>query len=178
MLESAVHLRIAQKDFDGAIAILDPHQQSWRGRTLLAEILKASERVTEFEALLQSELTNTLNALHKSIASIDSNDDPAWARPGDPEVLSEVLSHLDSSFDSQPIAKAHHTYWPDLEGYPDFAAPMARLSWLFGELASLKEGLADANRGAYAQLARILDHPNRTQEFIERDERWLWEQSD
>ena len=61
------------------------------GRTLLAEALKASEQVAEFKALLQSELTQTLGALHKSIAALDENDETTWARPDDPDLLCDVF---------------------------------------------------------------------------------------
>ena len=51
---------------------------------------------------------------------------------------------------------------------------MARLSWLFGELALLKDAVPAKTRAFYKTLATRLDHPRRTEEFIERDERWLW----
>jgi serine/threonine-protein kinase len=175
ILETAVRLSIARNDFDGAIKSLDSHQTSWRGRSLLAEVLKASGRLEAFEALLKAELEKTLNALHETIASLDADDEPAWAQEGDPEVLSEVLRDLDPSFDAQSIENAHHTYWPDLDGYPDFAAPMARISWILGELASQKNAAPDSNQTMYTKLAQRLDHPNRTEEFLNRDERWLWE---
>ena len=176
VLEAVVHLSIARKEYERAIDLLASHQASWRGRTLLAEVLKASKRTAEFNTLLQDELTTILNTLHDSIANLDDDDEPAWAREGDPDTLCEVLSQLDETFDPQPIKNAHHTYWPNLDGYPDFAAPMARLSWILGELASQSEVTPNPNPASYAQLAKCLDHPNRTQEFLQRDERWLWEQ--
>jgi len=175
VLESVVRLRIAREDFDGAFALIEPHQQSWRGRALMVEGLKAADRVAELDALIRSELVRTVDALRETISVLDEGDDPAWAQEGDPEVLCNVLSLLDSSFDPQPIVGARHTYWPDLEGYPDFAAPMSRLSWLLGELAALEDSVSDADRAMYGQLADRLNHPERTREFLERDERWLWE---
>lgn len=178
ILESLIRLHIAHEDFDGAAALLEPYQQSWRGRSLMAETLKAADRVAEFDVLVRGELATTVAALHESISELDRGDDPAWARAGDPEILCDVLSQLDAAFDPRPIVEARHTYWPDLDGYPDFAAPMAQLSWLLGELALLDGALPDAERAVFARLAERLDHPQRFKEFHERDERWLWERGD
>ncbi len=178
ILESVARLRIARHDFDGAVAVLEPHQESWRGRSLMAETLKAAKRVAEFDRLVRSELASTVTALRETIAALDNDDDPAWARNGDVDILCDVLRELDPPFDPGPITHARHTYWPDLDGYPDFAAPMAQLSWLLGELASLDGAVPDAERALYARLAERLDHPRRFTEFHERDERWLWERGD
>ncbi len=178
VLESAVRLHIAREEFDRAEELLTPYQKSWRGRPLLAEILKASQRLAEFETLIRSELVATVSVIRASIDALEPSDTPSWARKDDPEVLCDVLSRIDSSFDPSPIDSVSHTYWPDLDGYPDFAAPMSQLGSLCGELSQLKNFVPEAECASFAELAERLDHPNRLKEFLERDERWLWERGD
>ncbi len=178
ILESAVRLRIALKDFGGAEAILEPYQETARGRTLMAEILKASQRFEELDALMRAELAATVKTLRDSIQELGRGDTVTWARQGDADVLCDVLRAVDETFDPGPIAAVSHAYWPDLDGYPDFAASMSQLSWLYGELSELESVVPEAERKSFAKLAEQLDHPKRLEELLERDERWLWKHDD
>jgi serine/threonine protein kinase len=175
VLEAAVRIAIAKDEFDRARTLLDAFTKTARGRDLLVELLKASGQTGELETLLKCELTDTLDAVREAIANLDANDEPAWARDGDPALLAGVLKELDRAFNERPLESATHAYWPDVLGDPDFAGPMARLSWLFGELAQLEGTVPDASLEAYGRIAARLDYPKRRTEYLERDERWLWQ---
>ena len=169
-LEPYIELLIARGCHDEAIRTLDKASTSLRTNWLRSRVFRAAERHEELEPLLEHAVERIGERIESLLTQISDASAVGWEFVGDGDHLDHAAKVLWPDLDLSPLNAARHTVWPDLNGHPDFAPPLAWLSDVVGQLAELRED------EALDKVAQRLDYPNRLATHLMRDEYWFWAQ--
>lgn len=176
-LEPYVQMLLARKRFDQVRHILDERPEGLRVQWLRMQLLRQEGRDEALADLLRSLLAGSLEELHGYLEALSPDDLVGWGRPGDTDVLQDVLATLRPDWNTEVLDVVEEAVWPDMRGYPDFAPPMAWLSEWLGGLAALgPPAVPSGERLEFGDCAAALGYPHRLRRHLQRDEAQLWNQ--
>ncbi len=174
VLEPCVRTLVAERNYRGALDLLDSRPDTLRTKRLRIELLQERGQIPELAALLHTLLVGTLADIRANLEQLTPDSVPGWAYPDDPARLTTALTLLEPGRPTLNLAQYAAAVWPDLSGAPDFAPAMAWLAEAAGTLAGLETHPETGPRESLAEVARLLGYPQRLQKQLERDEYWFW----
>lgn len=173
-LEPLVYLHVARKDFDAAEQLVARFPRGRRTEALLARIYRAARRHPELAELYVRQIAAIVQSIREDIGVINPGDRVGWDSEGDTGVLRAVLGVLAPDCSLDPLNRAEHAVWPDLEAYPDFSVSMAWLSEAFGVLSEIGAQDTPYPLELCKKMASLLGYPHRLARHLMRDEIWFW----